>query len=152
MDDGHNGTIVFVLGAGCSQDCGAPVMRDFMRVAANRRFSVAEELKKHYEELFAFRRRCLSISYVFNRWWENLEDLFTQVHLQSLLDPAADPVRESIQRVIWDVYRRSSTRGDESGGYASLANYLIRLANWARKFNGPRPVVVTRTSFITASG
>lgn len=132
-------TIVFLLGAGCSYDCGAPLMRDFMRTArAYRRDRCL--FPDDYDNSSKFRRQCLGISYIFDRWWENIEDLFTQAEIRATID-GDRKWRDSFANVIWDVYRRVRT-SDQPTGYDGLSVYLWGLAHqWAT--GGPRPVVVT---------
>jgi len=142
--DEKNGTIVFVLGAGCSADCGAPTMQDFMRKAREyeRALKADDPRKKDYEALFTFREDCLKVSYVFDRWWENIEHLFTQAHLRKLIGgKGADELCERITRAIWDVYRRPNRQPHANPAYGDFRDYLCRVTR--RYPEAPRPVVVT---------
>ena len=141
--DEEAGTYVFLLGAGCSLDSGAPVMNGFMRKVREYASDADYPFREDYEALNTFRHDCFRISYVMDRWWENIEDLYTQVHLRTLIDEQEAPrLAESIERVIWDVYRRSCKIEDRNG-YLHFAWSLHRLArDWYGR-GRPRPVVIT---------
>lgn len=142
--DETKGTIVFVLGAGCSADCGAPTMQGFMRKA--REYAREDDcpMREDYEAMFAFRKKCLRVSYVFDRWWENIEDLFTQAHLLELAGGGGDgtdgkALCRQMARAIWDVYRRPRPDNSGSKGYDLFSGYVHAMASR----QGPRPVLVT---------
>lgn len=103
MPDLSRETIVSWLGAGCSEDCGAPLMRGFKTTArAYRRSNCV--LPNDYDTCAEFRRQCLAISYIFDRWWENIEDLFTQAEIRSVVQDE-DKYGDRLAKVTWDVYR-----------------------------------------------
>lgn len=144
--DAYTGTIVFLLGAGCSAPYGIPVMNDFIRSAFAGAADPVSIFRDDYQKMLDFRRECLSISYVFSgRWWGNLEELFTQAHLRSFTNPVSGrQLCEQIGRVIWDVYRKPlSSDQCHQGGYALFSEAVSRLAAMWAEHNGPRPVVIT---------
>jgi len=138
--DDDRGTFVFLFGAGCSADGGSPVMRDFMGKAREYGREPDNIFKNDHARLRQFRQECLRICYVFDRWWENIEDLYTQAHLQALAGlPDADDLCGSITRVIWDVYHRKHN----GEGYRNLLSSIVRAMNRWMQSNGPRPVIIT---------
>ncbi len=148
--DAANGTIVFVLGAGCSVESGAPIMANFMQRARELSGRSDCPFKKDYEALLTFRRSCLRLSYILERWWENIEDLYTQAHLQQLAGcRGAVALQKSMANVIWDVYRQLARNLD---GYRALSTYLGACALQWRQFDKPRPIVVTTNYDTYAEG
>ena len=136
------GTVVFVLGAGCSSDCGAPLMSEFMATAYERNRKTHRTLQDAYDATFAFRDECRAISSTFDRLWDNIEELFTQAELHDLCDRGGDgELPRSIAKVIWDVYRQPRSR--RSCGYSNFIGYLNILNEVWRIKSGPRPVIIT---------
>lgn len=139
LDESH-GTIVFLFGAGCSADGGAPVMREFMAKAREYARNPDNTLREDYARLRRFRQECLRICYVFNRWWENIEDIYTQAHLRELVGfEDAKITCESIRKVIWDVYRRH--HGGE--GYERFRATLLQIKRGWTTGASMRPVIIT---------
>lgn len=141
--DKEHGTTVFILGAGCSVGSGYPVMRQFMAKARSlRKQSRKQPIENSYRHTLDFRDSYLRVSYIIDRWWDNIEDLFTQVHLQKLLGiRGADERYQHLQRVIWDVYRQKITASDD--GYSFFASAIQIWAQANRDYKANRPVIVT---------
>lgn len=138
-------TLVFVLGAGCSADCGAPVMRQFMRTARELRRAGPARFEHSYRvALDHYYVECVRNSYVLDRHWDNIEELFTQAHLRKLLYDDVTPFN-TLRSVIWDVYRRYPEGGGY--GYVPFSDNILRMA--INRFKTPtgqkalRPVVIT---------
>ncbi len=143
LKDASTGTIVYVLGAGCSVRCGAPLMNGFMKFVRGR-MPTDVTLKSAYDTLFSFRDECKRISSTFSSEWENIEDLYTQAHLSAIIgNPGGRRIANEIALVIWDVYRQP--RIDESDlGYGNFTDYLrSAVRRWGVHRRGPRPVIVT---------
>jgi hypothetical protein len=111
---------VLLLGAGFSQPWGPPVMSQFIQRATDQYFnhrsqSPPNPLGAHYGHMLDFRRECRGASWLFNRDWDNIEELYTQADLLRLTYPSssrkvagnigAEALCEHIAWAIWDVYR-----------------------------------------------
>lgn len=141
--DDANGVIVFLLGAGCSRHCGAPLMNEFMSTARRLYRDRGTPFKSDLDALFQFYNECVRISYAMDRWWENIEDLFTQAHLREIAgDQNGKSRRRAMERVIWDVYRRPIV-DTSSFDYHLFCQFLNRLVNAWIELEAPRPIVIT---------
>lgn len=142
-DDGNGSrTEVFLLGAGCSAP-GIPVMKDFMRRVRMNRELASGKIRDAYDATIELWQSCIRTSYVYDRWWENIEELFTQAHMKAILnnaDPESCPLCNHLRTTIWDVARRP---------FHSRAYQLFALGIWKRMQafsdirSHPRPVVIT---------
>ncbi len=141
LDDETTGTAVFIVGAGCSADCGSPTMAQFIPRAREYQDD-AGPLSADYRALFDFRRKSFPISRVLDRTWDNIEDLFTQIHLRELIGTSqASKLAKAAARVLWDVYRRAAT--SSAVGYSDFASYLYHLVRQWRGGGKLRPIVMT---------
>jgi len=133
---------VFLLGAGFSAAYGVPVMRDFMAVARRRYFPLRERnphdpLVECYERMMVFQQECRKCSWVFNRDWDNIEELYTQADLLRLArypdELKAEELCRQIAWVIWDVYRDY-----HAGKYPPMGEVVDAVCS-----EDYRPVVIT---------
>ena len=69
---------------------------------------------EHYDHMLDFRHECRASSWLFNRDWDNIEELYTQADLLRLmyknrqidgLDISGNSLCQHIAWAIWDVYR-----------------------------------------------
>ena len=88
--DKDTGTIVFVIGAGCSVDCQAPTMDQFFLTARQyaRQYTAPSDpmFWRSYQEFFRFYFLCRDSEQVMDRSWENIEELYTQAHLREMVE------------------------------------------------------------------
>jgi hypothetical protein len=126
-------------------------MNDFMKRARAHAESLKPPLEEDFRSMLDFRRECMRISYVLDRWWENIEELFTQAHLRELAGLDTDgELCKSMTRAIWEVYRQF--RPTAVVGYDHLATLLRHLVNRWIEHDDPRPVVVTTNYDIHLEG
>jgi hypothetical protein len=116
-DHRRSDTCVLILGAGFSAPWGPPVMASFMNEARRQYFNHREwknPLAIHYERMLDFHRECRSSSWMFNRDWDNIEELYTQADLIRLAygdeksgwdDQPGEFRCKHIAWAIWDVCR-----------------------------------------------
>ena len=143
--DETTGTTVFLLGAGCSADAGCPVMLKFMEKARQLARAPDCPFREDYERAFNFRNECMRISYILERWWENIEEIYTQAHLRQIIKTEdAESLVGSLRRVIWDVYRRKFVfNPGMPQGYWIFAGVLNSFLDLWLNESRPRPVVIT---------
>ncbi|GMU34303.1 MAG: hypothetical protein HS101_14045 [Planctomycetia bacterium] len=140
--DSERGTIVFLLGAGCSADCEVPVMARFLEVARSRMRTASDKIRRDYERTFEFRNSCASISRIFDRWWDDVEQLMTQAQIMEIAEEDFERgTSKAISRVIWDVCRR--TRSKRPCGYLTFRLALQSLIIGSQRSECPRPVIIT---------
>jgi hypothetical protein len=139
---------VLLLGAGFSAPYGPPVMNRFMGVARRRYHAIRKEnpnhdLIPHYGRMLEFQQRCLRQSgWLFNRDWENIEEVYTQADLIRLAQPSGDAsaqeLCDDIAWTIWDTYRKCERlTKDHSDNFM-----LSRLLTIVRE-DGLKPVIIT---------
>ncbi len=110
-------TFVLLLGAGASAPWNAPVMAQFMNKVQFHFYNhrrAQNPFAEHYDHMLSFRQECRSSAWLFNRDWDNIEELYTQADLLRLMykDRQIDGIGLSgncvcqhIAWAIWDVYR-----------------------------------------------
>lgn len=119
----HSDGVVFLLGAGASATHGLPVMSQFLSVARRRFFDryhgdsefVIES--EPFSKLLQFHHECRSAAWLFNRDWDNIEELYTQADLCRIAGipdvRVSKSLCESIAWAIWDIYRTDNQTGSE---------------------------------------
>lgn len=129
---------VFIIGAGFSAHANLPVMRGFMPTARDRYFQLTARkspLAKSFEELCEFQIECRKSSWIFERDWDNIEELYTQAHLQQMVrGERLSKLCESIRWSIWDIYRRHHQGSPLVPFWKALNRYRDR---------GLKPIVIT---------
>lgn len=110
--------VVFLLGAGASVSQGLPTMADFHSFARRRMFDDYRNRpanKQQYDaidRLLDFHRECRASSGMFNRDWDNIEEIYTQADLRRIACiPDAETAQglcDAIAWAIWDIYRTDS--------------------------------------------
>jgi hypothetical protein len=145
---------VLMLGAGFSQPWGPPVMSEFVDRARFQYFNHRAQQPPnafgvHYAYLLEFLDECRRTSWLFNRDWDNIEELYTQADLLRLTYPdgpwpaatrrfnlSPKDLCDQIAWAIWDVYRISDVLNPPNLGGVINA---IRTA----KANELRPAIIT---------
>jgi len=93
--------IVFILGAGASKDCGAPLMNDFLDTAFNLwKTSEVDEKEEHFERVF---RAISSLQRVHSKSQldiNNIESVFTALEIAKVLGKLPGFKKEDIPEVI----------------------------------------------------
>src|SRR5229473_4374412 len=93
---------IFLLGAGFSAILGPPVMKNFMGQARRnyhklKADSPTSDLTSHYENMLRFQQKCLrSSGWIFNRDWENIEEVYTQADLLRLVEKPDKKAAQSL--------------------------------------------------------
>lgn len=78
--------VVFILGAGASKQCGAPLMADFLDVANNLlRTRSVEDKKDHYENVFRAIGALQSVHSKAQLDLTNIESIFTALEISNVL-------------------------------------------------------------------
>lgn len=93
--------VVFILGAGASKECGAPLMADFLDVAQNlTRTGNVNDKKEHFENVFRAIGALQSVHSKAKLDLTNIESIFTALEISNVLKklPGVEP--ENIQNVI----------------------------------------------------
>lgn len=80
MVEDYKQNVVFILGAGCSQEDGAPLINNFFKVAFSNKIKkeLTDEEKESFKDLREFRERHLPNS--------NIEEFFSFIDLQSTIN------------------------------------------------------------------
>lgn len=129
---------VFILGAGFSAPAKLPVMRGFMPAARDRYFQLKAQnnpLAQSFEDLCEFQIECRKSSWILERDWDNIEELYTQAHLQQLAKgEKTSKLCDSIRWSIWDIYRRHAE--------PNLLHPFWKVLN-RYKDRGLKPIVIT---------
>jgi hypothetical protein len=145
---------VLLLGAGFSAPWGLPVMKDFMSRARRLYFEHERDLEsggdthsEHfagcYREMFRFHSECQAASWMFNRDWDNIEELYTQADLLRL-STQSDSAKQRCEQIawsIWDVYRM--TPPSLPHPMNAIPPPMADVISYAKTERGLQPVVVT---------
>ena len=93
--------IVFILGAGASRDCGAPLMYDFLDTAS-RLMSTGEvnEKKEHFERVFKAISSLQAVHSKSQLDLNNIESIFTALEIANVLGKLPGFDKEEIPKVI----------------------------------------------------
>lgn len=149
---------VFILGAGASNDCGAPLMADFLDVAdelrlANKAGSDAEHFDRVFQSLAALK----SVQAQTTLDTYDLEKVFSAFEmgamigrLGSISDPSViEGARRAMTRVIARTlqstvrFRLASNRLEPSTTYSDFVEFLIRARSQAKTKRPITPTVIT---------
>lgn len=86
--------VVFILGAGASKQCGAPLMADFLDIAQSlTRTGETKEKKQHFENVFRAIGSLQSVHSKAQLDLTNIESIFTALEISNVLKklPGFDP-------------------------------------------------------------
>jgi hypothetical protein len=125
-------------------------MREFMGRARRKYYRLKKDdgdpaLVSHYEKTLKFQQECMRLSgWLFNRDWENIEEVYTQADLRRLAADQAhseecEALCDSIAWTIWDVYRRCEGLGQEVP-FPGYFGYFLSTIEAKEKL---RPAVIT---------